>query len=154
MKFSSRTTKSALVSALLLGSGVIAMTAAQDDGTQLDPAVPLDIDDDVDDNGLGSSDNALGSYGPYSNGLESTGGQLGGPAGCGFASDASNPVSCAKDYDDEIMIGVWLCEDDDMGSCGCADFYVSIFSPFPHPPDSSIHSALVLTSPLHVFFRP
>jgi len=121
MKFSSRTTKSALVSALLLGSGVIAMTAAQDDGTQLDPAVPLDVDDDV--NGLGSSDNALGSYGPYSNGLESTGGQLGGPPNCGFASDASNPVSCAKDYDDEIMIGVWLCEDDDMGSCGCADFY-------------------------------
>ena len=113
MKFSSRTTKSALVSALLLGSGVIAMTAAQDDGTQLDPVVPLD--DDVDDVPV------LGSSGD-----------------CGFLNDGKNGQTCTVD-DDHIMIGVWLCEegvyDDadhvDMSACGCEDYKVSSTHIFP-----------------------
>uniref|UniRef100_A0A7S3E4G2 Uncharacterized protein n=1 Tax=Chloropicon laureae TaxID=464258 RepID=A0A7S3E4G2_9CHLO len=44
---------------------------------------------------------------------------------CGFQSmvGGNDPPSCVETNPDEIMIGVWLCEDDDMGSCGCADFY-------------------------------
>jgi len=117
------------------------MTAAQDDGTQLDPVVPLD--DDVDDVPvLGSSDDALGAPGVDTTGsLGANSTEVGTPgfgtpftpgfqrpAGCGFENMGGDGQTCA-DWN-EIMVGVWVCEygeykagdDYNMDACECEDY--------------------------------
>jgi len=120
MKFS-RTTKTALVSALLLGSGAIAMTAAQDDGAQLDPAVPLDDAGDADSSGAtDDSSRPTPAFAAPQVGANETLSMAVAPqldassGGCGFGSDDS----CMDD--DHVLVGVWLCED--MENCGCNSF--------------------------------